>query len=125
MPTLTDQTLRDLEAIRRIKGLYCDTIDRIMRQRDPADAALLRSLWTEDAVFDFSQLDGTVYEGPAAIVDIFVKLLPARVCWMWHTVGAEVIDIDGDTATGCWTLVAMAQPVGGEGKPALGLIARR
>ncbi len=96
----------DYRAISRIKGLYCDTIDRIIRDKQPDDEAILRSLFTEDAVIDFTNLDGNIYRGRDAIVALFVDHHPTFVDWMWHAVGTEVIDIDGDTAKGRWTLHA-------------------
>ena len=117
MSRISQSDLCDIEAIRRIKGLYCDTIDRIMREGEPADTDLLRSLFTEDAVIDFTLLDGIVYSGVSQIVDLFTRVLPSGVSWMWHSTGAEIIDIDGDRARGRWTLLAMSQPIGSEGLP--------
>ena len=96
----------DYRAISRIKGLYCDTIDRIVRDQQPGDAALLASLWTEDAVFDFTEIDGNIYRGREAIVALFTGFHVENVEWMWHAVSSEVIDVNGDTAQGRWTLHA-------------------
>src|SRR3546814_20092088 len=61
MPETVDlQKLADIQAIRRIKGLYCDTIDRIIRDKRPDDTEKLRALFTENAVIDFTLLDGKV-----------------------------------------------------------------
>ncbi len=107
------QATADRLAIQQIKGRYCDTIDRIIRDRQSDDEAMLRALWTEDAVIDFTQLDGNIYSGREAIMKLFLEQMPSATAWMWHTVGAEVIDIDGDSAVGRWTLYAMAQRIGG------------
>lgn len=98
----------DIRAISRIKGLYCDTIDRIIRDKQPGDENILRSLFAEDAVIDFTQLDGNIYQGRNAIMRLFCETMPTVTGWMWHSVGAETIDVEGDTAVGRWTLYAMA-----------------
>lgn len=102
----------DARAISRIKGLYCDTIDRIIRDKQPGDEDILRSLFTEDAVIDFSLLDGNIYDGRDAIMQLFVETMPQVTGWMWHTIGTEVIDVNGDTAQGRWTLYAIGLRVG-------------
>src|SRR3546814_5090584 len=99
--------ISDIQAIRRIKGLYCDTIDRIIRDKRPDDTEKLRALFTENAVIDFTLLDGKVYSGRDMIIELFTGVMPAMTSWMWHTIGAEVIDVDGNKATGRWTLYAM------------------
>jgi hypothetical protein len=110
MATTLDRSVEaDIRAISRIKGLYCDTIDRIVRDRQPEDEGLLRSLFAEDAVIDFTLLNGNVYDGREAIMKLFLEDLPSVTGWMWHTVGAEVIDVDGDTGRGRWTLHAQSR----------------
>ncbi|MBB6190769.1 hypothetical protein FHS51_000986 [Sphingobium wenxiniae] len=109
MATILETSVEaDIRAISRIKGLYCDTIDRIIRDKQPGDEDILRSLFTEDAVIDFTLLDGNVHSGRDAIMTLFCETMPSVTGWMWHTVGAEVIDVEGDTAKGRWTLYAMA-----------------
>ncbi len=100
--------LADIEDIKRIKGLYCDLIDRIRRERKPADAERLAALFTEDAAIDFSQLNEGIIQGRAAIIEHFTKKLPAAVAWMWHSIHSPVIEIAGDEAVGKWTLYALA-----------------
>jgi hypothetical protein len=113
MATLLTPSLEaDIQAISRLKGLYCDTIDRIIRDKQPGDENILRSIFTEDAVIDFTQLDGNIYEGRQAIMRLFCQTMPSATGWMWHSTGAEAIEADGDTATGKWTLYAMALRVG-------------
>lgn len=114
----TLQKLADMQAIRRIKGVYCDTIDRLIRDKQqPDDVKSLRSLFSEDAVIDFTQLGSGVFEGRDAIITLFTEGMPSVTAWMWHTIGAEIIDIDGDTAVGRWTLYAKAQRIGNTSEP--------
>lgn len=100
--------LADIEDIHRIKGLYCDLIDRIRREGKPADVDRLAALFTEDAVLDFSSLNMGIYTGRTAIVEHFTKNLPALVTWMWHSVSSPIIEVSGDSAIGQWTLYSLA-----------------
>jgi len=121
---MSDSLAADICAINRIKGIYCDTIDRIVRDRQPEDEGILRSLFTEDAVIDFTRLEGPVLNGHAEILAHFQETLPSSTAWMWHAVGTEAIDVTGDTAIGRWTLLAMAQLIGGEDKPPFSVYGR-
>ena len=111
-----------IRAISRIKGIYCDTIDRIVRDRQPDDENFLRELFTPDAVIDFTQLDGNIYTGRNAIMTLFMETLPSVTSWIWHTVGAEVIDVAGETAKGRWTLYAMSLRAGESGCPPTNIV---
>ncbi|WP_028079081.1 nuclear transport factor 2 family protein [Solimonas soli] len=120
MPTKdqTAQTLIDLQDVQRVKSLYCDLIDRVMRERRPEDAEQLSLLFTEDALLDFGTLPFGRHQGRAAITQLFTETLPQAVCWMWHSVSTPIIDIQGDHATGKWTLYALAVPAATPEAPA-------
>lgn len=96
----------DMRAISQIKGLYCDIIDRAVRGKAPGDEDKLMSLFTQDAVIDFSLLNGTIHRGHDEIRKLYYETFPAGNAWQWHSVHTEVIEIDGDTAIGRWTLFA-------------------
>ena len=98
----------DCRAISRIKGLYCDIIDRAIRGKEPGDEEKLLALFTEDAVIDFSFLNGTTHQGHDAIRKLYFETFPSATKWQWHSIHTEVIDVDGDKATGRWTLFAAA-----------------
>lgn len=116
MATLVSTSLEvDIRAISRLKGLYCDTIDRIIRDKQPDDAEILKSIFTEDAVIDFTLLDGNIYDGREAILRLFLETMPSVTGWMWHNTGAEFIEVNGDKAVGKWTLLAKALRVGDTG----------
>lgn len=107
----TSSHLADVHQIQQLKSLYCDLIDRIMRERKPEDAEALGQLFTEDAVLDFGGLGFGRHQGRSAIVRSFTEQLPEIVCWMWHSVHSPIIEVRGDQAIGKWTLQAMAVPV--------------
>lgn len=116
--------LADIQDIQRIKGLYCDLIDRIRREGKNTDVEHLASLFTEDAVLDFSSLGQGTPKGRVAIVEHFTKTLPSAVAWMWHSVHTPVIEINGDEATGRWTLLAMAVPIDNPSTPPFSVYGR-
>lgn len=106
---MSTQTLEaDCRAISTIKGLYCDIVDRAVRGKAPGDEEKLLSLFTEDAVIDFSGLNGTLHEGHAAIHKLYYETLPGLNSWQWHSVHTEAIEVDGDSAIGRWTLFGMS-----------------
>lgn len=87
--------LLDIEAVRALKyryGALCD---------DDYRADELATLFTEDAVWDGGPFGR--YEGREAIRAFFAGA-PAAVSFAVHYLINPVIDIDGDTATGQWSL---------------------
>jgi len=87
--------LEDLEAIRQLKHRYAAYCD------DGYDAERLAPLFVEDAVWNGGVLGR--FEGREAIRRFFVscsKLVPFAI----HQVTNELLEIDGDRATGRWYL---------------------
>ena len=94
--------LEDIELIRRVKYLYC-------RSLDTCDSGLMTTLLTEDAAVDY---EGGAYrfqlQGRDAIVDALRQAFHGRFVGC-HTVHHPIIDVhDDDTADGHWTLVDYA-----------------
>ena len=83
------QYLVDLEAIKRLRSLYC-------YYADAHDSEKWASLFTEDGVFE-TDVFGT-HEGRDAIRAL--QHLPFAI----HYVMNPIIDIDGDQASGKWLL---------------------
>jgi hypothetical protein len=100
--------LVDVHEICRIKGLYVDTIDRIVRDRQPDDIEKLGNLFADDSIIDFTQLGIGVIDGKKAIVELFSETMPTATAWMWHKIGSPVIDVNVDHAVGRWTLYALS-----------------
>lgn len=87
--------LEDFEAIRQLKHRYASLCD------DGYDAARLAPLFTEDAVWDGGVLGR--FEGREAIRRFFEscsKIVPFAI----HQVSNEILEVDGDRATGRWYL---------------------
>jgi hypothetical protein len=94
------QVLEDIEAIKRLKAMYCHYCDA---QYDPEG---ISSLFTEDGVWDGGDLWGR-YEGREAIRNYFAgtsKQVPFAV----HTVMTPLIEVEGERATGAWYLFMSA-----------------
>ena len=94
--------LEDIELIRRLKYLYC-------RSLDTCDSSLMTTLLTEDASIDY---EGGTYrfqmQGRDAIVEALRQSFHAQFVGC-HVVHHPVIDVhDDDTADGHWTLVDYA-----------------
>ena len=92
----------DLEAIIRLKHLYGLIVDGMCSgEYSPADLA---QVLTADARLAYPPPTGE-RTGLEAIVPFFDQIRLARSA-SWHNFGNPVIDIDGDTARGRWTVMA-------------------
>ncbi len=88
------QILEDIEAIKKLKTLYCRYAD------DNYNPEKLGALYTEDAVWDGGAEWG-VYHGKKAIKE-HLKKLPETILWAVHYVIAPHIEVKGDKAYGGW-----------------------
>ncbi len=107
------QVMEDIEAIKKLKALYCAYCDR------GYDADGIASLFTEDAVWDGGRFGR--YEGREAIRSFFrgaSKIFPFAL----HQVMNPIIEVQGDRATGKWYLFQPATLA--EGNQAVWLAAR-
>lgn len=90
--------LRDIEAIKRLKAMYCHLVDASRWDE-------LEELFTEDAVCDYGFFGR--YEGRDQIMNTFFrKLVSSASSFNAHMVHNPVIDVRGDTASGSWYLTA-------------------
>lgn len=96
-----DMDLEAMEHIKRVKYLYSRSLDTCNREG-------LTRCFTEDARIDYR---GGTYrfemQGRDEIVDTLVASFHEEFLGS-HTVHMPVIDVDGDTATGLWTLLDYA-----------------
>lgn len=83
------QTLLDKEAIRELVLLYSRAIDR-------KDSALLRDLYTDDAI----DTHGTDYSGDVPGYVAFIESTAPFMPYSGHHVCNHLISIEGDTAQG-------------------------
>jgi hypothetical protein len=100
--------LEDIEAIRALKGLYSKladakyTADHRRLPQDELDAVAERqaAVFTEDAVWDGGGQFG-VQRGRQAIYE---NLRAGPWAFAMHQFIPQVIEVDGDAATGVWSL---------------------
>jgi len=101
------QRLRDIEAIVRLRSLYC-------YYADLKDCDNWANLFTEDGVFETDVFG--IHEGRETIRAL--QHLPFAV----HYVANPIIEIDGDRATGRWLLFEPCTfPTGKKGQPVWGM----
>lgn len=98
--------LADIEAIRRLKAAYGLAFDDLINSYAPEKAGRFGALFTEEVEAKFA--DSPATSGRAAIVDFIAVQVRSRRAWMWHSFHSPLIEVDGDTATGQWTVHCVA-----------------
>jgi len=119
------QHQEDLEAIRHLKHYnYCHCVDRAVAGEPTAIEDTI-SRFTDDVVADFTGFP--LAEGKDAVTAFYAQGVPSILSYSQHQVFNELIQIDGDKATGRWYVhcpvnFTEASPVG---KVAPGLVMGR
>ncbi|MXO89965.1 nuclear transport factor 2 family protein [Pontixanthobacter aquaemixtae] len=90
----------DATAIANLKARYCLAADTSTNDESEA-RAMFDGVFTDDFVGDYGF--GTM-EGPQAITDFMCKAISAGSEWMIHMLGSPRIVVDGNSATGDWTI---------------------
>ncbi|MDI6796160.1 MAG: nuclear transport factor 2 family protein [Desulfatibacillaceae bacterium] len=91
--------LEDIEAIKRLKALYCFLVDDAVAG-DSSKALELVDLFTDDGWADFG--DFGRFEKKEGLTVFFKDIVPGLLSYTAHMVHNPVIDIEGDTARGRW-----------------------
>ncbi len=91
---------QDALAIANLKARYCLAADTSTSDETGA-REMFADLFTEDFVGDYGF---SMLEGPKAIADFMVTAIGGGSEWMIHALGSPIIEIDGDSATGDWTI---------------------
>jgi hypothetical protein len=92
----------DIQAITRLKSLYCNTVDRGF-PRDKRPGETIEDIFVEDGLWDAGQQrSGIGWAGIRAALKS-PEELPLGI----HLVLNPLIEVDGDTATGQWHLLMM------------------
>lgn len=101
MNGLTDHAL----AIANLKARYCALAD--LSASDPAAArASLAELFTEDFFGDYGM---ATMDGPQAILDFLCTVIAANSIWMNHMLSSPQIVVDGNRATGDWSILVWSK----------------
>lgn len=88
-------------AIANLKARYCALAD--LAASDPPNArAGLAELFTEDFSGDYGV---ATMDGPQAIQDFLCTVIAASSIWMNHMLSSPQIVVDGNRATGDWSIL--------------------
>lgn len=97
---MSDQADQAL-AIANLKARYCAAAD--LSASDPEQARrLLADIFADNFVGDYGM---GLFEGAQAITDFLCTAIGANSEWMIHMLHSPRIEIDGDRATGDWTVL--------------------
>ncbi len=93
-------TADDAFAIANLKARYCLAADTSTSDQTKA-LAMFEDLFVDDFVGDygFKQLNG-----PQEIAKFMIQAIGGGSEWMLHALGSPVVVVDGDNATGDWTI---------------------
>lgn len=90
----------DALAIANLKARYCRAADTSCS--DQAEAlAMFDGLFTDDFVGDYGF---KVMHGQAEIAAFMIQAIGGGSEWMVHCLGSPLIAVEGDSATGDWTI---------------------
>lgn len=90
----------DAITIANLKATYCLAADTSTSD-EAAARSMFGDVFTDDFVGDYGF--GKI-EGPQAITDFMCQAISGGSEWMIHMLGSPRIVVDGDTATGDWTI---------------------
>ena len=108
LQSTSNQDVADNLAIQKVMARYCEVVDAAVHKgRD--SAAEMVSIFSSDARADYGN---GVIDGQKAVIDFLVDGVCATRDWLWHAIHTPNVDIDGDSATGSWTIVAMMKEKG-------------
>ncbi len=100
------QQQEDLEAIRRLKHHnYCHCVDRAVAGESAAIQETV-GRFTDDIVADFTGFP--LFEGREAVTGFYAEGVPSILSYSQHQVCNEVIEVNGDRATGRWYVNCLA-----------------
>jgi hypothetical protein len=88
-------------AIANLKARYCAAADLSASDQDQA-RCLLADIFADDFVGDYG---AGLLEGPQAIIDFLCTAISANSEWMIHMLHSPCIEINGNCATGDWTVL--------------------
>jgi hypothetical protein len=104
------QRLIDIEDIRQLKARFGMLADALCQSPDDGLAKEFGNLFTENATIDSAAFGH--FEGRATIQRLFSEAVPSQMRGMWHSFQNPLIEINGDVATGRWTMIAYVYAAG-------------
>jgi hypothetical protein len=91
--------LEDIEAIKKLKNMYCYLADAGIAG-DETKMDELVAHFTEDAWVDFSEFG--IHKGQKAIEAFYKEIVARTLSYSAHMVSNPMIEVDNDTASGNW-----------------------
>lgn len=95
------ERLEAIDAITRLKHRYGELVDGLSVHIDTRAVEALGELFTEDAFVDFASVQ---LPGRQAVLDLYGGAMQKQFSWIWHSFHSPIIDVNGDRASGRWTL---------------------
>ncbi len=92
----------DVVAIQNVKARYCYAVDRLAEDVEAA-RKVLREVFLPDAVGYYG---GDPLQGADTMTDFLCVAIAANSEWRVHMIHSPLIEVEGDTATAGWTLMA-------------------
>jgi len=108
-------TIADTLAIQKVKATYCMAADAVVREPDRSKATLT-SLFMPDASADYGV---ATCDGSEELLGYLVHAISDNNEWLFHHIGTPIIEINGDTAKGDWTLIVQMKQKHLDGKEQL------
>ncbi len=94
--------LEDIEAIKKLKALYCYLADAGING-DASKMDELMTYFTDDAWIDFGTADAPdVHKGKKAVTEFYKVNVCEALSYSAHLVANPIIEVDGDKAKGRW-----------------------
>lgn len=113
--------MNDALEIANLKAAYCAAGDNA--PHDPEAAARdLRACFVPDATADYGFIQ---FATPEALIQFMATAVGGGSEWMIHMLGSPRIEIDGDAATGEWTVLVHSKTRSGEAMQVVGRYADR
>jgi ketosteroid isomerase-like protein len=100
----------DALAIANLKATYCCAADTSCSD-EAAARAMFDGMLVDDFIGDYGF---KVMHGAQEIVDFMIQAIGGGSAWMIHALGSPVIKVDGEYATGDWTIAVTARRKDGE-----------
>lgn len=94
-----------VHAIQNLKARYCATADRSAHDPDGARRAF-HTLFAADVVADYGF---GVLAGADAAAEFMCTAVPGNSEWMLHMLHTPLIEVQGDTALGQWTVAVQSK----------------
>ena len=101
----------DALEIANLKARYCLAADTSTSDQ-PKALAMFADLFVEDFVGDYGF---RMLNGPQEIAHFMIEAIGGGSEWMLHALGSPLIVVDGDTATGDWTIQVESRRRDGSG----------